>query len=353
MKRNFRFYLAFYVAKITYHFMRLLGKQATTIPGLLAFDICPDFLGRIKRPEKVIGITGTNGKTTVSNMVEDVLDDCGYIYTCNREGSNVKTGLISALVGNATFFGKPKRNLAVFEMDERSAPILLPYLKPDILLCTNLFRDSFKRNAHTEFIFSLINTSITDNTQLILNGDDLISCGLKESNNRLFFGIPRQEGETAAMKNIVCDMRSCPKCGETLAWDFIRYHHIGQAHCPACGYANPPLDFVLTDIDKQNHRLTITYQNEVMDFPIINDTLINLYNSLAAISLLLTMKVPSAKIAAAMAKMKISKSRYDEKVVGGKNIIMHLAKGKNPIAWSRAFENAKPFSGKKSCLFIY
>lgn len=352
MKRNVRFYLAQFVAKFVYRVMRLFGKQATTIPGLLAFDICPDFLGRVRRPAKLIGITGTNGKTTVSNMVDDVLDDCGYHYICNREGSNVKTGLISALISNSTFLGRPKKDLAVFEMDERSAPILLPYLKPDILLCTNLFRDSFKRNAHTEFIFSLLNQSITDNTTLVLNGDDLISCGLKETNKRLFYGIAKQEGETGEMKNIVCDIRSCPKCGETLDWDFIRYHHIGQAHCPACGYANPPLDFTLTKIDKENHKLTVQYQGQSYDFPIINDTLINIYNSLSAISLLLTMGLPAEQIAASMAKMKINKSRYDEKMINGKHIIMHLAKGQNPIACSRAFENAKDYPGKKA-VFLY
>lgn len=30
----------------------------------------------------MIGITGTNGKTTVSNLVEDVLAQCGYDFTC-------------------------------------------------------------------------------------------------------------------------------------------------------------------------------------------------------------------------------------------------------------------------------
>lgn len=352
MKRNIRFYFALFVAKFTYRLMRLFHRQATTIPGLLAFYICPDFLGRMPRPELLVGITGTNGKTTVSNMVEDVLDDCGYIYTCNRMGSNVKTGIISALISNSDFLGRPKHKLAVFELDERSAPIMFPYIKPDILLCTNLFRDSYKRNAHTEFIFSLLEENIPDTTKMLLNGDDLIASSLKDHNPRAFYGIAKQEAENGEMKNIVCDVRSCPKCGETLTWDFIRYHHIGRAHCPACDFASPPLDYVITDIDRGNSIFTVEYEGKAHQFPIINANLINIYNSLSAIILLLHIGLSPEQIASSMKKMNISKSRYAEKKVGGKEIILHLAKGQNPVACSRAFENAKDYPGKKAVFFF-
>ncbi|WP_159459827.1 Mur ligase family protein [Scatolibacter rhodanostii] len=350
MKRNIRFYLALFTAKITYRALRLLGRKGTNVPGELALYICPDFLGRVQLPERVIAITGTNGKTTVSNMVEDVLDDCGWQYTCNRMGGNVNTGLISTLVSHSSPLGKPKHNLAVFEVDERSAPLLLPYIKPDILVCTNLFRDSYKRNAHTEFIFSLLNDYIPDSTKLILNGDDLISSRLKEKNENRFFGIAKEDGEDGEMKNIVCDIRSCPKCGETLEWDFIRYHHIGQAHCPHCDFASPPLDYVITNIDREKLTFTLQYDGKTHEFPIINVNFINIYNSLAAISLLITLGLSPDTIAASMQKMSISESRYAEEKFHGKDIIMHLAKGQNPIACSRAFENAKDYPGSKAVL---
>ena len=58
--------------------------------------------------------------------------------------------------------------MAVFELDERSAPRILPFIKPDLLLCTNIFRDSYKRNAHVEFILDILNTYIPDSTKLVL-----------------------------------------------------------------------------------------------------------------------------------------------------------------------------------------
>lgn len=121
------------------------------------------------KPKKIIGITGTNGKTTVSNMIEDVLEDNGIEFMCNRSGTNVATGVASTLIANSHFFGKPKCDLAVFELDERSAPNIYPYMQPDIVLCTNIFRDSYKRNAHAEFILDILNKEIPKGTKLVLN----------------------------------------------------------------------------------------------------------------------------------------------------------------------------------------
>ena len=155
MKRNLRFYFALFFAKGTALVLKLIGRKGTSMPGSWAIILCPDFLGRMPRPRRVIGITGTNGKTTVANLVEDALAHCGYDFVCNRSGTNVATGVASSLIANSTFFGKPKKDLAVFELDERSSPRILPYLKPDLILCTNIFRDSYKRNAHMEFIVDI------------------------------------------------------------------------------------------------------------------------------------------------------------------------------------------------------
>ena len=73
MKRSPRFYFALLFAKATARVMKLIGRKGTSMPGSWAIILCPDFLGRMPRPKTIIGITGTNGKTTVSNLVEDIL----------------------------------------------------------------------------------------------------------------------------------------------------------------------------------------------------------------------------------------------------------------------------------------
>ena len=68
-----RFYIAFYVAKLTRLLLNICRRNGTQVPGKVALVICPDFLKYIAKPEKIIAITGTNGKTTVSNLLDDSL----------------------------------------------------------------------------------------------------------------------------------------------------------------------------------------------------------------------------------------------------------------------------------------
>lgn len=352
MKRNLRFYFALFFAKGTALVLKLIGRKGTSMPGSWAIILCPDFLGRMPRPKTVVGITGTNGKTTVSNMVEDVLEQKGYDFVCNRSGTNVATGVASALIANSTFFGKPKKELAVFELDERSSPKILPYLKPDLLLCTNIFRDSYKRNAHMEFILDILERYIPDSTRLILNADDLLCAGLKPNNEKTFFAIDQMPGETAQCRNIVRDITVCPNCGAKLSWDFIRYHHIGRAHCENCGFQPPQADYRVTSMDGEQRRMTVAIRGQAFDFPLLNDSVINIYNSLSAIALLTEFGLLPAEISEAMGKLSISETRYHEEEAGGKKIVLHLAKGQNPIACSRAFENIRDYPGKKAVVLF-
>lgn len=352
MKRSPRFYFALLFAKATARVMKLIGRKGTSMPGSWAIILCPDFLGRMPRPKCIIGITGTNGKTTVSNMVEDVLTQCGYDFTCNRAGTNVATGVASSLIANSTLLGKPKKDLAVFELDERSAPRILPFIKPDLLLCTNIFRDSYKRNAHVEFILDILNTYIPDSTRLVLNADDLLCAGLKPQNRRVFFGIDPLPGEEGEGENIVQDARVCPRCGAPLEWELRRYHHIGRARCPQCGFASPAPKYRVTALDTAAHRATVEGPEGAREFPLPNSSPINVYNTLSAIALLAEFGLRRDRIAQCMEKLTIVESRYSAAQAGGRNLVLHLAKGQNPIACSQACVNARQYPGKKTVLLL-
>ena len=92
MKKPIKFSFALKCGKITIKLLKLLKRNATNLPGSVVLAICPDFLKYLEKPEKIIAITGTNGKTTVSNMILDILTDNGYDCTNNNFGGNVDTG---------------------------------------------------------------------------------------------------------------------------------------------------------------------------------------------------------------------------------------------------------------------
>ena len=186
-----RFYIAFYTAKMVTILLKCLHRNATQVPGRIALSICPNFLEYIAKPNTIITVTGTNGKTTVSNLILEILEANGKNVISNKFGSNINSGIASCLLSGASLSNKAKNEIAVVEMDERSSLKVLPYLKPTYLVCTNLFRDSIRRNAHPDFIFNIINSAIPNETKLILNADDLISSNLGKENIKKFFGIDK------------------------------------------------------------------------------------------------------------------------------------------------------------------
>ena len=60
-----------FVAKIVLFGLKLFGRNASYLPGLIAIKLCPNFLEQIGKPEKIIAVTGTNGKTTCCNLLID------------------------------------------------------------------------------------------------------------------------------------------------------------------------------------------------------------------------------------------------------------------------------------------
>ena len=188
--KKIQYYFALFTAKLAQLLLKILGRNATFLPGKIAIALCNDFLAHITPPKTVIAVTGTNGKTTVSNLISSILAKNGYSITNNSFGSNVQAGVISALIADTTFSGKPKKDIAVLEVDERSSLLIYPRLRPDYLVCTNIMRDSIKRNAHTEFIRYVIDKALPESTKLILNADDLIAFSLgSKGQSRVHFGL--------------------------------------------------------------------------------------------------------------------------------------------------------------------
>lgn len=350
MKR-LRFYFAMLAAKLSVVCLRLLKRNASYLPGKIALKLCKDFLGQLTPPETLICVTGTNGKTTVSNLIASILRQNGYQITNNDLGSNVQAGVTTALLMDSSFTGKPKNKIAVLEVDERSSLLIYPYLKPDYLICNNIMRDSLKRNAHTDFISYIINKALPEKTKLFLNGDDLICANLGKANNRTYFGISAEQPDASA-KQYVSDIVYCPKCGAALEAEYVRYNHIGRMHCPACDFASPETDFTVTNIDRTEQTFTVSHHGKNETYHLINDNIVNIYNFCGTIALLTAFGLTYEQIAKGFEASKIVKSRYDHFTAGDLNITMQLAKGQNPIACARCYSYVSQCEGEKKGLII-
>ena len=330
--KSFKFYIALWCAK-TGKFIatKVLRRNGSILPGKIALKICPDFIGKIEKPRTIIAVTGTNGKTTVCNMIEDVLRDNGYDFIDNKLGANVNVGVATTLINGANFLGKTKKDLAVLEIDERSSVKIYPYLTPTYLICTNLFRDSMLRNAHSEFISNILTKYIPKKTKLILNADDLISCNIAPTNKRVYFGIDKLTTDEKVCHNIVNDMPTCPKCD----------------------FSSPKkINYEVTKIDFKKDKLHLKNNEKEEIYDLITNNIINIYNMVATISLLREFGLTNLQINNSLKKQKIVESRYLEEEYKEIKIISHLAKGMNPIACSRVFEYIKKEKGNKAVILI-
>lgn len=351
-KKTFRFYIALWVAKCTSFILKVLKRNATYMPGKIALTICPNFLGMLEKPKTIVGVTGTNGKTTVCNMINDILTANKFDFINNKYGSNIDGGIATTLIQGSNGLGKAKKDLAVLEIDERSANKIYPYITPTYLVCTNLFRDSLMRNAHTEFISDILNKYIPKETIMIENADDLICSHIAEQNKKIYFSIAKLPTDLDHCENITRDIRVCPKCNSKIEYEYVRYHHIGKAHCTKCDFKTPDADYVLTDLDLENKKMTVKSKGKEETYDLISDNIINIYNMLAVTIVLKQLGLTHDQINSSFKGLKIVETRYSKEEYKNYEIVTQLAKGMNPIACSLAFRYTKQQPGNKAVIII-
>ena len=351
--KKIRFLLALWASKSCLRLLRLLKRNATCTPGKIALKIDKSFLGGLTLPKTVIAVTGTNGKTTVSNLLTDILTKNGYRVTNNSFGSNIQAGIASALLEDSDLMGRAKKDIAVLEVDERSSLLVYPYVKPDFLVCNNIMRDSIKRNAHTEFISYIISSALPESTHLVLNADDLNASSLApQCKTRTYFGLEAEIPEKSP-EPFISDVVYCPNCGQRLKSQYLRYNHIGRMYCPGCDLKSPEPQFAVTAIDREENRFTLRHAGGEDTYHLISDNIVNVYNFCGAIAVLSRLGLSSQQISLGFDAGKIVKSRFNQQKAGNKTITTLMAKGQNPIACARCFDYIAHVPGENKGLIIH
>ena len=335
---SLRFHLALIAAKCGSKLIKMMGRNASHNPGVIALKICPDFMDQAPKAPLAICVIGTNGKTTVSNLLSDALIADGKTVVSNRTGSNIVPGCTTNLINSLNWRGKCRVDAAVYEVDERASRLILPHIKPDYLVVTNLFRDSLKRNAHPDYIFSIIDTYCPDTTKLILNADELCCSMLKKNNQRAFYGIGKLPTDLTESINIVADYSVCPECGTKLTYDYLRYHHIGYARCEKCGFHSQDAQYLASNVDYENKTITITHNGEDMQYPLISDVLFNIYNEVTVITTLLELGLSKERVYEMVERIHVPDSRLNHVEVGGVKVVQAMSKGQSCISSCRTFD---------------
>lgn len=161
--------------KVLIRLLRMLGKNASALPGLIVETLSPGFLTRVLKPveHKIVLITGTNGKTTSTKMLVHALRSIDRKVVTNTTGSNMTRGLISALITDMNYTGTLKpTNWFVFEMDEAYAPIFAKELHFNSLLALNVLRDQLDRYGEIDATAQLIKKTALHADTFVFNAND-------------------------------------------------------------------------------------------------------------------------------------------------------------------------------------
>lgn len=154
---------------------QLRGGGGSALPGLFVEKIDPGFIKRTlaQLPQGVVVISGTNGKTTTTKMVVELLESQGLRVFTNRTGSNFTRGVAAALLGEVDNKGKLEADIAVLELDEAHAVHFVRAVPPRFSLLLNVMRDQLDRFGEIDAAAKMLATTAKATTDaVVLNRED-------------------------------------------------------------------------------------------------------------------------------------------------------------------------------------
>ncbi|MDQ0678214.1 UDP-N-acetylmuramyl tripeptide synthase [Arthrobacter pascens] len=167
-------YFSVPLGKLVRRVSRLRGG-GSALPGLVVEKIDPGFMQRTLAtlPHGVAVVSGTNGKTTTTKMVVELLESQGLKVFTNRTGSNFTRGVAAALLGEVDWRGRLSADVAVLELDEAHAVHFVNSVPPRYSLLLNVLRDQLDRFGEIDNTAQLLQQIAAKTTgTVVLNRED-------------------------------------------------------------------------------------------------------------------------------------------------------------------------------------
>jgi lipid II isoglutaminyl synthase (glutamine-hydrolysing) len=173
-----RLLLAIWLGKLIFFLTRTFKiGGGSAAPGLYALKISPDLVTKLASqiPQNIV-ITGTNGKTTTSRMLDHFVRGEKLKTLRNSTGSNLERGIASALIERSNLLGQVKNiDLGIWELDEAAFNSVVFHLRPQLMVFLNAFRDQLDRYGEVDTVVRKWMESLEKvdwNPKIILNGND-------------------------------------------------------------------------------------------------------------------------------------------------------------------------------------
>lgn len=267
-------------ARITTFILNLLGRGGS-LPGQLALKMNTNILKNIKFDGLVVVVTGTNGKTSTANLIDDMLAKKYKTVISNRRGDNMSYGIATTILSNTSLLAKVKADAIVLEVDELNMPFVMNNVEVSHVVVTNFFRDQLDRAQEMSRIVQAVSSSLDNfSGTLVLNGHDanVMSLTINSKATISSFGVENIQTSNHVASE-ASDGKFCPKCNSELNYSFHQYSHIGEFHCPNCDFETPET-MLLAKVMKDE-----TFEVESENYNSSSLGLYSIYNCMAVICL--------------------------------------------------------------------
>ena len=293
---------------------KLIGKiKSVTDADIISVD---EVLSICKVGKPVVGITGTNGKTTTTWMLKNILNRSGCKTPEHKLEMQGNTELIPS------FQARLDGDIAVLEIgthgnhDEIKNCAIKSEVNIGIM--TNISKDHLGSHSFQDYINC--KREIVDVANcLIFNADDPVVTGFSRetSHKILFYGIEDVDFEIEAYPEV----RECPVCGKELGYSTHYLGHLGVYKC-SCGFKRQEPDVKAFDVKNNSFKLVIG--SNAAEVKLKQAGIHNIYNALAAASGASALNIDFNDIVNGIETFEGVKGRF-QKVNIGKQIIIDYA----------------------------
>lgn len=314
----------------------LMGNQKilTNIRSLSEAPIISvdEILSFFNVEKPVVGITGTNGKTTTTQMLKNILKVAGLSFPEHFMNMQGNTELIPALQSRLN------GDVAVVEIGTfgRSGEIKNSALNCEVSLgvITNISRDHLDNENDFEEYINCKREMVDAADILILNADDPLVANFSAEihpDSVIFYGIKDMETN----ENSFPEGRECPECENILKYEEHYLGHLGDYRC-LCNYKRPEIDVYATNVAENSFILNIGSNKSKIHLKTAGTC--NVYNALAAASAAMVMGVDFEDIVNGIELFEGVDGRF-EKICDNPEIIIDFAH--NPAGVKASIQTIK------------
>ena len=304
---------------------RLRGG-GSALPGLFVEKIDPDFIKSTldQLPRGVVVISGTNGKTTTTKMVVELLEGQGLKVFTNRTGSNFVRGVAAALLGAVDLKGNLDADIAVLELDEAHAVHFVNAIPPRYCLLLNVMRDQLDRFGEIDTTLKLLAHIANHTTDtVVLNREDPRVASIASTltnQNVIYFGL---SDTTRALFPNDDDLHSAPRVAATL----------------------PDASVTLDNLKQHTASFTLIDKSFTTDLKL--QGVYNIYNSAAALALVREIvgdKLDTDTLIASLAAVEPAFGRGETLTIGGYPLELVLVKNPGGFRLGLSSFDAKEYA---------